>query len=559
MLGIGLAAGDGVSVGLLAAIFVSNLPEAIGSASGLHAPPRKMIALWVAVAAICTLATVAGFALADNVSGEFQGAANGFAAGALLVMLIDSMIPEAQRKGGNAAGLVTVLGFAVAAASLVSADRFVSVTTHRPHVHRAVCSSLSVRRAGLLLALVTILASSASPAAAHHFPDTCNANNRRPDDHKRPPDRAPGRHASRTRSTRPTRASARATSPRRASTLRLPAADRHARRHHRAARPAAEVAARRDAATAVGAVQYIVAVNPGVPNGDRARSTATGVLHDGTRPTTATHGEDVGTQVDAAGLGFTFTRDPAERPRAVHGHLRVRGHEHQHDQMCRWTRRRSRHARCPHDLRQRRQNANGLLDNAESWRYTCTRLFTPPASTSDRVGDRRTSTIDSETVSPRRRGLGRRRPRTRRRPRRSSSAAAPTLRAARAADGHPHLHAAQRQRRRPAPGHATSRSTTPSARRRPAPPATTCSSAGERWTYTCAQTLATAQTVSGTAVASGLDDLGFNTVSSSNQAGIEVTATARQHPMPTPMPTATRRRRPTPDADTDRRRTVDTR
>ena len=42
VLGIGLAAGDGVSVGLLAAIFVSNLPEAIGSASGLHAPPRKV-------------------------------------------------------------------------------------------------------------------------------------------------------------------------------------------------------------------------------------------------------------------------------------------------------------------------------------------------------------------------------------------------------------------------------------------------------------------------------------------------------------------------------------
>ena len=116
VLGIGLATGEGVSVGLLAAIFVSNLPEAIGSASGLHAPPRKVIALWIAVAAICTLSTVAGFALADNVSGTFQGGVNGFAAGALLVMLIDSMIPEATRKGGNIAGLVTVLGFAVAAA-----------------------------------------------------------------------------------------------------------------------------------------------------------------------------------------------------------------------------------------------------------------------------------------------------------------------------------------------------------------------------------------------------------------------------------------------------------
>jgi ZIP family zinc transporter len=116
VLGIGLAAGNGVSVGLLAAIFVSNLPEAIGSASGLHAPPRKVLALWIAVAVICTLATVAGFALADSLPNELQGAANGFAAGALLVMLIDSMIPEAQRKGGDAAGLITVLGFAVAAA-----------------------------------------------------------------------------------------------------------------------------------------------------------------------------------------------------------------------------------------------------------------------------------------------------------------------------------------------------------------------------------------------------------------------------------------------------------
>ena len=68
------------------------------------------------MAAICTLSTVAGFAFADNVSGTFQGGVNGFAAGALLVMLIDSMIPEATRKGGDIAGLVTVLGFAVAAA-----------------------------------------------------------------------------------------------------------------------------------------------------------------------------------------------------------------------------------------------------------------------------------------------------------------------------------------------------------------------------------------------------------------------------------------------------------
>jgi len=116
VLGIGLASGEGVSVGLLAAIFVSNLPEAIGSATDMHAPRRKVIGLWIAVAVVCTVATVAGYAIADSVSDTVRGAINGFAAGALLVMLIDSMIPEARRKGGDVAGLVTVLGFAVAAA-----------------------------------------------------------------------------------------------------------------------------------------------------------------------------------------------------------------------------------------------------------------------------------------------------------------------------------------------------------------------------------------------------------------------------------------------------------
>jgi ZIP family zinc transporter len=119
VLGIGIAAGEGVSVGLLVAIFVSNLPEAIGSstemrAAGTHAAAIRR--LWLLVALICTAATVAGYAIADNVSGNLNAAVDGFAAGALLVMLIDSMIPEAVRKGGDVSGLVTVLGFAVAAA-----------------------------------------------------------------------------------------------------------------------------------------------------------------------------------------------------------------------------------------------------------------------------------------------------------------------------------------------------------------------------------------------------------------------------------------------------------
>ncbi len=118
VLGIGLASGEPVSVALLVAIFMSNLPEAIGASSEMLGAGRRrgwLLRLWLGVAAICTLATVAGYALADALSAEWQAGINGFAAGALLVMLCDSMIPASRQKAGLPAGLVLVLGFAVAA------------------------------------------------------------------------------------------------------------------------------------------------------------------------------------------------------------------------------------------------------------------------------------------------------------------------------------------------------------------------------------------------------------------------------------------------------------
>jgi ZIP family zinc transporter len=118
VLGVGIASGQGVGVSLLVAIFVSNLPEALGSASDMRAASRSreaILRLWALVAAICTLATAVGYLAADAVSADARAMVDGFAAGALLVMLIDSMIPDARADAGRAAGLVTVLGFAVAA------------------------------------------------------------------------------------------------------------------------------------------------------------------------------------------------------------------------------------------------------------------------------------------------------------------------------------------------------------------------------------------------------------------------------------------------------------
>ncbi|WP_210650923.1 ZIP family metal transporter [Nocardioides sp. SYSU D00065] len=118
VLGIGLAAGDGISVALLVAVFASNLPEAVGSAADMRAAGHsrgQVLRLWGLVALACALATVAGAALAESVSAQAQAFVDGFAAGALLTMLIDSMVPEAKAKARDLAGLATVVGFALAA------------------------------------------------------------------------------------------------------------------------------------------------------------------------------------------------------------------------------------------------------------------------------------------------------------------------------------------------------------------------------------------------------------------------------------------------------------
>lgn len=118
VLGIGIAGGGAVSPALLLAIFVSNLPESIGSATDMRAagrPAKRIMAGWGAVALLCVAATAAGYQLQEFAGDQMRGGIDGFAAGALLVMLVGSMIPEATEKARESAGLAAVLGFALAA------------------------------------------------------------------------------------------------------------------------------------------------------------------------------------------------------------------------------------------------------------------------------------------------------------------------------------------------------------------------------------------------------------------------------------------------------------
>lgn len=117
VIGLGLLLGEGVSVAVLAAVFLSNLPEAIAASTGLAAAGWKtsrIYGLWFLVAAVAGLSSLAGFVLFDDASPNTIAFVLAFAAGAILTMLADTMMPEAFEQGGKLVGLLTTLGFALA-------------------------------------------------------------------------------------------------------------------------------------------------------------------------------------------------------------------------------------------------------------------------------------------------------------------------------------------------------------------------------------------------------------------------------------------------------------
>jgi ZIP family zinc transporter len=119
IVGMSLVVGGGVSVSFVAATFLSNLPEAMAATTGLRQagwPRSKVFRLWLLVVMVSVAAGVLGFLLFDA-SAERTGAfIQAFAAGALLTMLADTMMPEAFEFGGKLVGLFTVAGFGTALA-----------------------------------------------------------------------------------------------------------------------------------------------------------------------------------------------------------------------------------------------------------------------------------------------------------------------------------------------------------------------------------------------------------------------------------------------------------
>ncbi len=117
VIGLTIVTGGAVSAAMVAAVFLSNLPEAIGATSGLKASgwrPAKIFGLWGAVALVSGLAALFGYAVFDTAAQGTVSFTMAFAGGALLTMLADTMMPEAYRDSGKLVGLVTTLGFGLA-------------------------------------------------------------------------------------------------------------------------------------------------------------------------------------------------------------------------------------------------------------------------------------------------------------------------------------------------------------------------------------------------------------------------------------------------------------
>jgi ZIP family zinc transporter len=117
VIGLTIFEGGAVGAAYLAAVFISNLPESISSTSGLVTSGWKksrILWMWIAIALVSGLASLAGYGLFQNSSPEVVAFVLTFAAGAILTMLANTMMPEAFEHGGKLVGIMVTLGFAVA-------------------------------------------------------------------------------------------------------------------------------------------------------------------------------------------------------------------------------------------------------------------------------------------------------------------------------------------------------------------------------------------------------------------------------------------------------------
>lgn len=116
-IGLTMLGGSTVSVAVVVAVFLSNIPEGLAGTVGLEKSGMsrgRILALWSAIVVVCVAAAVLGYTVLAGAPSDTVAFIQSFAAGAILTMLANTMMPEAYAHGGREVGLVTVLGFILA-------------------------------------------------------------------------------------------------------------------------------------------------------------------------------------------------------------------------------------------------------------------------------------------------------------------------------------------------------------------------------------------------------------------------------------------------------------
>jgi ZIP family zinc transporter len=122
VLGLSLVHSPTISLAFIFAVAISNIPQGLGGTAGMLASgwsKRKVTYLWLAVCGLSILAAAMGYGLGQLFQGATGALVDAFAAGALFVMLTDSMIPESFKHGGRETGLFLVMGFGLAVGMLL--------------------------------------------------------------------------------------------------------------------------------------------------------------------------------------------------------------------------------------------------------------------------------------------------------------------------------------------------------------------------------------------------------------------------------------------------------
>src|SRR6476620_4798398 len=116
-IGVSLIGGGSVGTAVVAAVFLSNIPESLSASAGMRSDRRGatyILGLWTAVLVASTIAAALGYGLLGSAPPVVIAVTQSFAAGAILTMLADTMVPEAVEHAGALVGLVTAIGFTCA-------------------------------------------------------------------------------------------------------------------------------------------------------------------------------------------------------------------------------------------------------------------------------------------------------------------------------------------------------------------------------------------------------------------------------------------------------------